>query len=78
MAWVEVHDEVQTGEAGDWSLCFHRCTYHYDDGSHEEGYRFIWRTPEGHLQPARGQARIPDAATLRGLIDQAQDEGWLK
>ena len=77
MARVEIHNEVGTGEPDDWNLYFQRCTYHYDDGSDEDGYRFIWRTPDGKLQPARGQARIPNARTLRDLISQAQAEGWL-
>lgn len=77
MAWVEIHDEVREGDPGQWNLCFQRCTYHYDDSSTEDGYRFIWRTPEGHLQPARGQARIPDADILHRLIDAAKNAGWL-
>lgn len=77
MARVEVHQEVNDGNLGDWHLCFQQCTYHYDDGTTDEGYRFIWRTPEGRLQPARGQARIPNAAALRALIDQAETAGWL-
>lgn len=77
MAWVEIHHEVTDGESGDWILCFQECTYHYDDGSAENGYRFIWRRPDGSLQAARGQARIPDAQALYGLIDAAVEEGWL-
>ena len=75
---VEVHDEVPTDrKPGEWNLCFQRCTYHYDGGNTEDGYRFIWRRPDGTLQPARGQARIPDAAHLRRLIDEAQTQCWL-
>lgn len=78
MARVQVHDEVIDGDTSDWHLCFQSCTYHYDDGSQEDGYRFIWRTAEGRLQPARGQARIPDAATLERLITAARAAGWLR
>ena len=49
MARVEIHDEVGTGEPDDWNLSFQRCTYHYDDGSAEDGYRFIWRTLDGSV-----------------------------
>ena len=75
---VEIHDEVRDGAAGDWQLCFHRVTYHHDDDSTEEGYRFIWRRPNGNLQAARGQARIPDAATHDRLIRAATSQGWFQ
>lgn len=34
----------------------------------EEGYRFIWRKPNGNLQPARGQARIPEISDINYLV----------
>ena len=48
----------------------------YDDGSSENGYRFIWRRPDGSLQPARGQARIPSLNKATVLMDMAKSEGW--
>jgi len=78
MTRIEVHEEVTNGFAGEWSLYFQYCTYHYADGSAEDGYRFIWKRPDGSLQPARGQARIPDAATLQDLISAAQRAGWFR
>lgn len=75
-AIVEIHEEVRDGEAGNWQLCFQSVTYHYEDEEIEEGFRFIWRRPNGHLQAARGQARIPDAATHSRLIHAAAAEGW--
>ena len=77
-ATVEIHDEVEGGRADTWRLSFHRVTYHYDDGSNDEGYRFMWRRPDNTLQAARGQARIPDAATLNRLLDAARAAGWLR
>ena len=78
-AWVEIHDEVsEPPVGGGWTLWFQRVTYHYDDGSTEEGYRFIWRRPDGSLQAARGQARIPDAATHDRLIRKATSQGWFR
>lgn len=77
MARIKVHNEVRDGYTADWNLCFQFCTYNYDDRSQEDGYRIIWRTPEGKLQPVRGQARIPDAATLNRLIRSAESQGWL-
>ena len=50
--------------------------YCYDDGSKENGYRFIWITPEGHLQPARGQARIPSTSDILNLVSKSIKEGW--
>jgi len=41
------------------------------------GYRFIWRKPDGTLQAARGQARIPSAAEMFQLIQMATEAGGL-
>jgi hypothetical protein len=47
------------------------------DGSGEQlGYRFIWRRPNGDLQGARGQARIPSLADIQELTAIALREGW--
>ena len=76
---VRVHDEV-TGppQDGGWRLAFQRCTYTYDDGRQDQdGFRFIWRQPNGHLFAARGQARIPGAAQLFELLSLARHAGWL-
>ena len=78
MAYVTSHNEVREQYDNGWAICFQRCTYHYDDNTTGEGYRFIWRRPGGNLQAARGQARIPDAATLQRLTGAAQSEGWYK
>lgn len=56
-------------------LCFQRAVYAYDKDP-EMGYRFIWRN-DGKLLAHRGQARIPDKATLLELIDRAEKAGWL-
>lgn len=77
MANVDILKEVKTGEKGDWNLCFQWCEYKYDDGSSQFGYRFIWRRPDGTLQAARGQARIPSLAEMNGLIEKAAKDGWL-
>ncbi len=82
-AWVEIHHEVKTirndGQVAEgWVLCFQHCTYHFNDGTFENGYRFIWRKPNGSLQPARGQARIPSIAYVIELVDAAIHEGWGK
>lgn len=76
MANVTILNEVSNGDTGDWRLCFQWCSYEYDDGSTQNGYRFIWRRPDDSLQPARGQARIPNASELLGLIHQATVAGW--
>lgn len=77
MAHIIIHNEVSDGSVGrDWCLCFQWCTYNYDDGSTEDGFRFIWRRPNGTLQAARGQARIPDSTILHRLINRARAEGW--
>lgn len=59
-----------------WRLCFQWCKYNYDDESHHFGYRFIWRRPNGNLQPGRAQARIPSLAEIERLTSRAREEGW--
>ena len=65
--------EKDMGEG--WTLCFQYCRYQFADHE-QEGYRFIWKTPQGRLQPARGQARIPSIAVALELIAQAMHSGW--
>ena len=57
-------------------VSFSWCRYLYDDGSIEHGYRFIWVTPEGRLQPARGQARLPSLKIVQELMAKAKAQGW--
>lgn len=52
------------------------CEYHYDDGSTQDGFRFIWRRPDGSLQAARGQARIETYEQMMDLINQAKEDGF--
>jgi len=76
---VQVVKEVSTGDAkktNKWELCFQWCNYIFDDGSLEQGYRFIWRKPGGALQPARGQARLPSIEQATSLMNDAKKEGW--
>lgn len=62
-----------------WILYFQYGNYIYDDGrDSEDGFRFIWRRPDGSLQAARGQARIPNETELLNLIDLARKDGWFK
>jgi hypothetical protein len=75
-ARVVVLNEVKTGEANEWNLCFQYCRYEYGDGTEENGYRFIWRRPNGNLQGARGQARIPSVSDILSLTSKALSEGW--
>lgn len=67
--------EKAIGDEG-WKLCFQYGRYIYEDGTNEEGYRFIWKRPNGKLQAARGQARIPQIADAQELMAKAIDEGW--
>ena len=69
MSTVKVIREVKRCEVeNQWVLCFQYCQYFYDDDTSEEGYRFIWRKPNGNLQPARGQARIPEISDINYLV----------
>lgn len=81
MSQVTIHQEVPPQmTAGEWTLCFQRVTYHYDDPNDdpEDGYRFIWRRPDGSLQAARGQARILSLRAMNDLIKQATEDGFFK
>jgi hypothetical protein len=77
MANVRIIKEVINGNKGEWRLCFQWCEYNYDDGDSQLGYRFIWRRPDGALQAARGQARIPSLKDMNELITLAACAGWL-
>jgi hypothetical protein len=59
-----------------WRLSLQWCRYNYSDGGSELGYRFIWRKPNGNLQAARGQARLPSRKLVDFLFEQAAKEGW--
>ena len=78
---VQIRNEVKLStlrnEASpEWDLCFQLCRYIYDDDGMDEGYRFIWRRPNGNLQAARGQARIPSIKIMNELANRAIKEGW--
>lgn len=76
MANIDVINDVYRKMQSDWELHFQYCNYVYEDGSNQNGYRFIWKRPDGTLQPARGQARIPSIDIALSLIAEAMSEGW--
>ena len=75
---VTVLKEVTLQREGGWHLCLQRARYVYDNGDLEEGFRFIWRKPDGKMHGARGQARIPSLSTARILMAKAEEAGWGK
>jgi hypothetical protein len=77
-ARIQVIEEVSKDIGPDCKLCFQWCRYIYDKGGLEEGYRFIWRRPDGSLQAARGQARIPSIKIAKQLMAEAEAAGWGK
>jgi hypothetical protein len=79
-AKVKVHQSVEWDEPDRWQLCFQKVTYHYMDKSRnpQNGFRFIWKDPDGRLRPNRGQARIPTAKVLKKLLSRASKAGWFK
>lgn len=74
-ARVIVLNSTEKDMGDGWKLCFQYCRYLLVDRE-QEGYRFIWKTPEGKLQPARGQARIPAIADALELMASALHSGW--
>jgi hypothetical protein len=78
-ARVQVLEEIAYDEdsiGSKWVICLQWCRYIYDDGQLEYGFRFIWRRPNGSLQAARGQARIPDLDIVEELVQRARKLGW--
>ena len=73
---VKVIKEAIKCSEGSWRLCFQYCEYQYSNGSSEKGYRFIWRRPNGNLQAARGQARIPSLDDIMELTSITLKESW--
>jgi hypothetical protein len=74
---VDVLEEVSASQPDGWKLSFQWCRYRYADQPEENGYRFIWKRPgTGHLQAARGQARIPSIVIAQELISKAVKQGW--
>ncbi len=80
MARVKVYNEVKTSEImaepQDWNLCLQEVLYVYDEEDPEKGFRFIYRRPNGHIQAARGGARIPSLEIAEKLIQEARERGW--
>jgi len=75
-ARVVVFDQLETGYPNGWTLALQRVRYVYERGETEDGFRFIWRRPDGTLQAARGQARIPRLSDALDLIRRAIEGGW--
>jgi hypothetical protein len=72
-----IHQVISDPNPSGWRLCFQWARYNYDNGSPSQmGYRFIYRRPDGSLQAALGQARIPSAAAMFQLIQMATAAGW--
>jgi len=75
-ARVMVRQSTEKDVGGGWKLCFQWCTYFYSDGGQQNGYRFIYKRPDGRLQAARGQARLPNMEIIHEMLEQAKREGW--
>lgn len=80
MAFYRILREARLFSPGEWQLCFQFGTFEYDPDPEgrtktENGYRFIWRRPNGQLQGARGQARLTPA-WITALLGKAAEEGW--
>jgi hypothetical protein len=59
-----------------WRLFLQWCDYQHTDKPHEKGFRFIYKTPQGKLQTARGQARLPSLADAEALIAKMKATVW--
>jgi len=75
-ARVTVVEDVSKDFPNGWGLHFQWCIYKYSNGTEQRGYRFIWTRPDGTLQAARGQARIPNMEIIVQLTEKAKKLGW--
>ena len=75
---VHVYDEfVVMSYPNGWTLLFQRVRYCWrPSGDYQDGFRDMWRRPDGSLQPARGQARIPSLKVLHAMYEEAVKRGW--
>jgi hypothetical protein len=73
-----IHNEVVHPDhpADGWRLCFQWGTYQGPNGRSYQGFRFVWRRPDGTLQPARAQARLQSIADGEKLFQLARKAGW--
>ena len=64
---VVVLNEVRVGKENEWQLCFQYCRYEYGDkdNSEDNGYRFIWRRPDGTMQDRQEYLLSPIFSFLR-------------
>ena len=73
---ISVLHEVKKQSIDGGYLCLQHVVYPYSESDNKEGYRFIWRTEDGKMQPSRGQARIPSLSVALELISMALSDGW--
>lgn len=76
MAKFKIRHEVTNYPNNGWRLFFQEGIYNYDDNTSQTGFRFIWKRPNGTLQAARGQARIPSKQDMFELLALASKAGW--
>jgi hypothetical protein len=82
---VDAHFEIWPGrevvrerpEGDGWLLCLQYGELVYPDGARQRGYRFMWRKPDGKLNPVLGGAIIPSSDMLLDLVRMAARDGWL-
>ena len=73
---IQVINETPSEHEGAWQLRLQWCRYLFANGKMEYGYRFIWYRPDGTMQAARGQARIPSYERIKRFFEKANEEGW--
>jgi hypothetical protein len=73
---VVVLHEVSQGIKGNWNLCFQYCLYECENEAEKNGYRFIWRRPDGSLHGTSGETCILSVSDILQLTSKALAEGW--
>ena len=69
-------EDAAMADAHQHQLQFHEARVSFLDGTGSQMIMLSWRRPDGSLQPARGQARIPSLSDAKLLMDLARELGW--
>lgn len=76
MTNASILNEVTNGRQGDWRLCFQLCELVNEQGSLEQGYRFVWRGPDDSLESVKSHSGMFSSNDMYELMQLATVDGW--
>lgn len=71
---VVLHEDCHAPVDG-YTLCLQRCRYTHNGEPQRDGYRFVWKTPDGTPIDADTQAIIPSLTVLMDLAEATKQRG---